>query len=230
MLSTLTNVPDIKTDFALSITMPISNTDQGVVTETHDIGTGTVAQRGKDFVESQTVLGLGNLNNRHAECTDCHNPHRVSKTRVFNDNAAVPAAAGTHTHTDTAGYTHTNIASGVLRGTFGIEPVYASNSFHVMPSSFTVKRGDPGLSASTLVTENYVTREYQVCLKCHSNYAFSDNNLPHTSSNLPLLGGMGGGTTSGANGMQRYNYRSGGQAPVTHQGLTGSPGDSGAFA
>ncbi|TAN82730.1 MAG: hypothetical protein EPN14_03785 [Gallionella sp.] len=224
--------PDIKTDFTtLSVTMPITNTAQGVTTEAHDIGTGAGTQRGKDFVESQAVLGQGNLGNRHAECTDCHNPHRVSKTRIFNDNAASPAAAGTHTHTDTAGYTHTNIASGVLRGTFGVEPVYPSNSFYSMPSSFTVKRGDPGANASTLVTESYVTREYQVCLKCHSNYAFDDNNLPGASSNLPMLDSMGGGTASGTNGMTRFtNVAREYQAPASHQGLTGSPGDSGAFS
>ena len=58
--------------------------------------------------------------NRHAECTDCHNPHRVVKFRSFigagGSIAGTPDPAGTHPHTDTVATIHTNILSGVLRG------------------------------------------------------------------------------------------------------------------
>ena len=83
-----TPVPNVKTDFTTpgNRRMPITTADQanGVnPTEVHNIGTAAVGQAGKDFIESQANLGLGNLSNRHVECTDCHNPHRVIKNRLF---------------------------------------------------------------------------------------------------------------------------------------------------
>jgi hypothetical protein len=91
-----------------------------------------------------------------------------------------PAPAGTHRHTP--GITHNNIASGVLRGIWGVEPVYGGTEFTAPPVSFLVKRGNP---ANTPIQPNsdpnnvdYLTREYQVCLKCHSNYSFGTNPPP----------------------------------------------------
>jgi len=225
-------VPDIKTDFGLTRHMPIKSTEQAATTEKHDIGgtfndstnancSRTSGQCGKDLLESRSNLGVANLNNRHAECPDCHNPHRVVKFRDFRGNPAgtitgAPDAAGTHPHTDDANTLHSNIASGVLRGAWGVEPTYGSASFHSVPSSFTVKRGDPGTSASALVSDTYVTREYQICLKCHSNYGYSDNNA-YPSGNRPLLGTPG--TPSGTNGLSMYtNVAKEFQSPTTHQG------------
>ncbi len=59
--------------------------EQGGGREVHDIGgnfndvgfvdcTTPTNQCGKDFIESAQARPRGN---RHAECTDCHNPHRV---------------------------------------------------------------------------------------------------------------------------------------------------------
>ena len=157
-------VPNIKTDFQSLRHMPIA--DQP---EAHDIGTAAVSQAGKDFLESRQKLGLGAPTDRHAECTDCHNPHRVTKNRRFNDNPGVPDSAGTHEHSSG----HTNIASGALRGTWGVEPVYGSSTFLSTPISFNLKRGYPPPGATTDVTNTFVTREYQVCLKCHSTYAYA---------------------------------------------------------
>ena len=236
-----TTVPDIRSDFQLARRMPIRTVDQASGTETHDIGggftdpgfvdcSGAANLCGKDFLEPRTKLGVGNLSNRHAECTDCHNPHRVVKFRSFNGNAGViagpPDAAGTHRHDDTAGYTHTNIASGVLRGSWGVEPIYGSASFQSLPSGYIVKRGDPGTSADTSVTAPYVTREYQVCLKCHSDYGFSDNNL-YPAGNRPTLG-FPGGTPANTNNLQQYtNVAKELQAPAAHKGEV-TTGDSGA--
>lgn len=226
-------VPDIKTDFTtLARHMPISNTDQAAGAEVHEIGgtfndgidancSKTSGKCGKDLLESRAKLGVGNLTNRHAECTDCHNPHRVVKFRDFRGNPAgtisgTPDAAGTHKHTDDTNTLHSNIASGVLRGSWGVEPSYGSTSFHAMPSGFTVKKGDPGSSASSLVSETFVTREYQICLKCHSNYGFSDNNA-YPNGNRPTLGAPG--TLSGTNGLSMYtNIAKEVQAPSTMQG------------
>jgi hypothetical protein len=242
-ISPANDVPDIKSDFDLAIRMPID-----IQPETHEIGgnfddstsqgpghlaNGTtgrcntaVDQCGKDFMESEANLGKtsagGNIANRHIECTDCHNPHRATKNRLFNADPTTPDAAGTHKHDIVAGDTtpHSNIISGSLRGITGVEPIYPSTAtFGTEPSSFDVKRGDSGTSVSTLVSSAYLTREYQICFKCHSNYAY--DNSP------PALGYVGG-TLQGTNGLLNYiNDAMEFQAPASHQGAA-STTDSGA--
>ncbi|NOU01790.1 MAG: hypothetical protein HOO95_09505 [Gallionella sp.] len=233
--------PDIKSDFNLVFHMPIS-----LQPEIHNIGgnfddttrggprCNAGDQCGKDFIESQTLLGKvsagidGSLNNRHAECTDCHNPHRASKNRLFNTNPISPDIAGTHKHNITTGDAspHNNLASGSLRGTFGVEPTYLSSEFGSNPISFQVKRGDAGTSVITDVTSTYVTREYQVCLKCHSNYAF-DNITPPV---LPLAS-QTGGTQERTNGVINYSdVAMEFQAPLLHQGEPANTPDSGAYS
>lgn len=239
----LTNaaIPDIKTDFTtLARRMPVRSADQPAGVETHDIGgvfndgvdancSKTSGKCGKDFVESRANLGLGDLNKRHAECTDCHNPHRVIKGQnglpgaltLTNTNEK----AGTHRHENATGFVHSNIISGVLRGAFGVEPIYPDNSFQSMPSGFTVKRGDPGTSSSTLVTEPYVTREYQICLKCHSNYGYTDDNVYPNGSSRPPLGGAGltPQNPNGHSNFTRYtNQAKEFQAPASHAVQIGS--------
>jgi len=236
-----TTLPDIRTDFQLARHMPIRSADQAAGSEVHDIGgsftdigfidcTGPTNRCGKDFLESRQKLGVGNLTNRHAECTDCHNPHRVVKFRSLVGNAGVisgaPDAGGTHRHDDATGYTHTNIASGVLRGIWGVEPIYGSASFQNLPSGYIVKRGDPSTSADTSVTAPYVTREYQICLKCHSDYGYGDNNQ-YPSGNRPILG-VPGATVAGTNNLQQYtNVAKEIQPPLAHKGEV-STSDSGA--
>ena len=239
-----TTVPNIRTDFGLARRMPIRSADQAAGSEMHDIGgqftdpgfidcAGPASQCGKDMIESRSRLGVGGVGNRHAECSDCHNPHRVVKFRDFRGNPAgvisgVPDAAGTHRHDDAAGYTHSNIASGALRGAWGVEPVYGSASFQSLPTGYLVKRGDPGGSVDTSAAASYVTREYQICLKCHSDYGYSDNNL-YPTGNRPNLG-YPGGTPAGTNQLQQYtNQAKEFQAPLTHKGQV-SAADSGAAA
>ena len=235
-LNSILQVPDIESDFEAAIRMPITTPEQGGTTEeVHDIGsnfsdasnncTGPANRCGADFIESKALLAQ-----RHAECSDCHNPHRVVKFRSFIGGAGgiagAPDPAGTHRHDEAPGYTHTNIASGVLRGTWGVEPIYASTSFQNLPSGYTVKRGDPGASVDTSVTASHVTREYQICLKCHSDHGYADNNA-YPLGNRPALGRTGG-TPPGSNNLTVYtNQAKEFQAPVSHRG-DGTAPNSGA--
>ncbi len=232
VLANATQVPDIESSFGRAIRMPITTADQGGGTqEVHEIAAGfsdaeidcsTTSNRcGADMIEPKSRLAQ-----RHAECTDCHNPHRVIRNRLFNADPSTADPAGTHRHDETTGYTHTNIASGVLRGSWGVEPTYSTTSFQTMPSGFTVKRGDPGSGGSNAVGSTWVTREYQICLKCHSNYGYADNNV-YPVGTRPALGSSGG-TPSGTNNLTIYtNQAKEFQAPTSHQG-EGTKAGSGA--
>ena len=238
-LASVTGVPDIASEFAAAIRMPITTAEQdGGSEEAHDIS-ANFSDPGLDCTTANNRCGADGLEprsklaQRHAECTDCHNPHRVVKFRSFAGGnggsgtlADPPDAAGTHRHDETTGYTHSNLASGVLRGSWGVEPQYGSTSFQSLPSGYAVKRGDPGTSTSTAVTQAYVTREYQVCLKCHSDYGYADNNV-YPNGSRPALGRLGG-TPAGSNNLTVYtNQAKEFQAPTTHQG-EGTKANSGA--
>ncbi len=198
------DIRDIATDFSLPRHMPLTSADQPAGDEVHDISDA-------DFSETRLLLGKDNLNNRHAECTDCHNPHRVTKNALFNETGSVQA-----THAHAAG--HSNIASGALRGSWGVEPLYGSADFPSLPSTYLVKQGDGGSGASSDVNSGWVTREYQICLKCHSDYGYADNNAFPTGTR-PNLGTAGGGTPPGTNGLTQYtNQAMEFQAPLFHKG------------
>lgn len=210
-------VADIKSDFALSRHMPITDTEQGNTeggtTGAHAIGTvegdtDEADTRGKDFIESKTRLGR-----RHAECTDCHNPHRVMRNAQF-DGGGIDTQ-GTHLHVSTT--MHTNEASGVLSGTWGVEPSYSGNCGTsanwatcdtTTDISYTVRRD----THNNTNLNTPVEKEYQVCLKCHSSYAYG--------ATPPNLGATGGGTPSGTNGLLQYTD----QAKEFQGSETGEPG------
>lgn len=253
ILTSTTSVPNIQADFAKTYRMPITTADQKSGTERHDIGgsfndgfaggagttgsdcSGTENKCGADFVERQAYLGKGNeTTNRHVECTDCHNPHRVVRHHLYSGISGSITSTqtdkeGTHTHVDDGTTLHTNLASGVLRGAWGVEPSYGSNSFHAAANNFIVRRGDPGadfiLAApnSTLTagydvdTKSYVTREYQICLKCHSTYGY--NSPPNLdANNADGLTPKGTNTVPGVgNALTQYSDQAKEfQAPASH--------------
>jgi predicted CXXCH cytochrome family protein len=195
-------IPDIETEFALGIRMPITTGDQPAASEVH-------AVEDADLTEARATLGLNALGNRHAECTDCHNPHRLIRNQVYNGSGAGTSAS----HDHSAG--HDNIASGALRGSWGVEPNYGASSFLSLPSSYTVVKGDPAVAVNPL------TREYQVCLKCHSDYAYNDTGS-FPDGGRPDLGSFANGTPSGTNNLTQYtNQAMEFQSPLADRGQPG---------
>ena len=95
--------------------------------------------------------------NRHAECQDCHNPHWAKKGVSPNPDAVIDA---TWLEQGSNGGTTMEI-SPVLEGGWGVTPIWPSNWADVV--SYNDAEG---------VDFKY---EYQLCLKCHSYYAFGPN-------------------------------------------------------
>ena len=190
--------------------MPIYTADSPITTETHDI-------RSSDFFEPKPFGPPTAINDqRHAECTDCHNPHRMFRNSLA-DGTGLPTQ-GTHNHGDDGGLAeHTNLISGVLAGAMGVEPVWADASavpkwetyphfgnqyyaaFKPVASNFvsewTVLCGSPGdaVDSNPDCPGGPVTKEYQICLRCHSSYAYADT--------LPAMEASGGGTTIATAGL-----------------------------
>jgi len=160
-----TGLGDIESEFLKSASMPIGvNRSDDPSQEVHQVVDA-------DLTEPAAQLGNGDGSERHVECTDCHHPHRMIRNTLFNADPATPDAGGTHDHA--SGAVHNNLASGVLKGIWGVEPVFTSDAFDPLNNvpTFEVKKGNPDVGADTAVANTYLTREYQVCLKCHSGYA-----------------------------------------------------------
>jgi predicted CXXCH cytochrome family protein len=92
---------------------------------------------------------FGGLSNRHSECADCHNSHRV----------------GTTGSTQTANGWDAS-ASGPLAGVSGVSVVNSPTAGAAPAYTF--------LDGVT----NPVTREYQLCFKCHSSFTTLLPNIP----------------------------------------------------
>ena len=95
---------------------------------------------------------------KHAECMDCHNQHK--------------ATPGTHTPVNqwypTTTSSTTNAVSNALSGASGVEPSW--------PTSWTQPTGFTTLESAT--------KEYQICMKCHSSWGLGT--APEGVSMYPL--------------------------------------------
>ena len=101
--------------FSAGERMPITGVDQQATPEAHDIVDA-------DGTEPRVNLGRTDTFNRHAECTDCHNPHRAMKNALFNGTGAPTSA-----HAHASG--HTNLASGALAAPGAWSRFTAARSF-----------------------------------------------------------------------------------------------------
>lgn len=126
------------------INAPTTNRIEPEMNKTWRHPTNTISGLHKNRVDGETASELG-VTNRHAECQDCHNPHQaqLSVTKSTRGGLRISAA---------------------LAGTWGVEPIWPTPNTSMtnndvtwaIPTSYT-KISNP-------------TDEYQVCLKCHSNY------------------------------------------------------------
>lgn len=115
---------------ANNIAIEFNKTYRHPVTDHADRHTLSIKEKG---LNGAPFRGL----NRHAECSDCHEPHSAQ--------GQLHSAPG-------------NAVSGMLLGTWGVEPN-------------TDLRWQPPVSFSE---QSPATMEYQICFKCHSGYALQD--------------------------------------------------------
>ncbi|MDQ1340280.1 MAG: hypothetical protein QG567_1437, partial [Campylobacterota bacterium] len=83
--------------------------------------------------------GIDWATSKHTVCMDCHNQHQATADKHVPNGQWYPT-------------TGTNLVSGVLRGVPGVEPTW--------PSAWT--------QPTTFTTQLAATKEYQICMKCHS--------------------------------------------------------------
>jgi len=96
---------------------------------------------------------FGGVSNRHSECADCHNSHRATATAA-RDSAQ--NADGWDASRRLAGVSGVSVVNGAA----GAAPAYTFLS---------------GLDTN-VVPANLVTREYQLCFKCHSGFTTLTSN------------------------------------------------------
>jgi len=106
---------------------------------------------------------FGGVSNRHSSCADCHNTHK----------ATISAAGSTQTPDgwDASGRLAGVSGVSVVNGAAGTAPTY----------TFLSGSTDAASDADPLTNANPITREYQLCFKCHSGFT----KLPDPISGRP---------------------------------------------
>jgi hypothetical protein len=92
--------------------------------------------------DDETAGDLADGATRHAECGDCHNTHA--------------AAQGTHDGSS-------NLVSNALKGVWGVEPTS-------WPAAPATSNANTYAAPAGYTRVEPAQKEYQICLKCHSNY------------------------------------------------------------
>ena len=112
---------------------------------------------------SGSLNEFGGVSNRHGQCTDCHNPHQATAT-------APRDSAQTTTGWDASQRLAGVSGVSVVNGAAGAAPTYTFLN-GVIPGAAT----------------NLVTREYQVCFKCHSGFTTLTSNATLVTAATPPL-------------------------------------------
>ena len=131
-----------------------TNKIQTVITRTYKHPTTTISGVHTDLdvlYPTAALKGLQWSDSRHAECVDCHNPHKAKNTPARVATTAWYPTTVDNTSNQTA-------KSGALTGVTGVEPTW--------PGLWTVP--------TTFTTQESSTYEYQICFKCHSYWALRD--------------------------------------------------------
>ncbi len=126
---------------------PVPNKPQTREYYSHDAAATTASP---NHTRSQ-LNEFGGLSNRHSECADCHNSHRV----------------GTTGSTQTANGWDAS-ASGPLAGVSGVSVVNGAANTTPTPAAYTFLDG----------VDKPITSEYQLCFKCHSSFTTLLPNIP----------------------------------------------------
>jgi predicted CXXCH cytochrome family protein len=113
------------------------------------------------------VATNGLVINRHSECSDCHNPHQAT-AKTTRDSTQ------TTTGWDSSGRLAGVSGVSVVNGATGTSPTYTFLS---------------GVDTN-VVPANLVTREYQLCFKCHSGFTTLTSNTGLTPSKYALDKGV----------------------------------------
>jgi predicted CXXCH cytochrome family protein len=152
--------PAVKNQYAL--TRPVNNATTREY-YSHDAIDATPV---KAHTESQ-LDEFGGVSNRHSECADCHNSHQATATAARD---STQYADGWDASRRLAGVSGVS----VLNGAAGTAPTYKFLSG----------------ADTNVVPGNAVTREYQLCFKCHSGFTTLTSNAGLAPSQYALDKGV----------------------------------------
>ncbi len=150
-------------DIESIITKTYAHPTISLTTQGKHTGLDALYGEGHSETDAQVGKGVDWSNSKHAECMDCHNPHKTQP--------------GTHTPSGqwypTTPSVNTNLVSNVLTGVSGVEPTWPAAGW-VQPTTFTTLKS--------------ATKEYQICMKCHSYWGLGPATFGASSFNLSTEG------------------------------------------
>jgi len=163
----------IQTTYDMYSSVPMSETSKliktAIVAKKSGHPINDVAAEGRHDPNEYNTAVDGSFNpaaSRHVECTDCHNTH--------GGNAGIKRYPGGpykgYTGSGSAWTTPAgNLVAGSQKGAWGVTLSYSTT---------------PGASPSFAQTAE-VVHQYELCLKCHSSYAYGDSGAGGVPSGLP---------------------------------------------